>query len=380
MSSQKTTMVFLFTMVAGAVFFSACRKGDPVIPHEEQRLQAPDSTANRFFLLNEGNMGMNRSSLDYFDYTTGFYKKNIYGEINPTATKGLGDVGNDIQIYGSKVYAVINISDKVEVLDVRTAKRIGQINIKNCRYATFYKGKAYISSYAGNVGDPNSPAGFIAEVDTSTLAITRTVTVGRQPEEMAVVGNKLYITNSGGYSPPDYESTVSVIDMDSFKEVKRIEVAINLHRLKADAYGNLYVSSRGDYYNIPSNLYVIDTKTDQVKKSFNLGASNLWISGDSAYVLSVEWSYVTKTNTISYAIIDVKEQKILNRNFITDGTEKQIVIPYGIAVNPGNKDIYVTDAKDYISSGTLYCFDKKGKKKWSVRTGDIPAHFAFVNN
>jgi DNA-binding beta-propeller fold protein YncE len=53
-------------------------------------------------------------------------------------------------------------------------------------------------------------------------------------------------------------------------------------------------------------------------------------------------------------------------------------MPYGVAVNPVNKDIFVTDAKDYVSSGTLYCFDKTGKKKWSVVTGDIPGHFAFV--
>ena len=41
-------------------------------------------------------------------------------------------------------------------------------------------------------------------------------------------------------------------------------------------------------------------------------------------------------------------------------------------------DIFVTDAKNYVSSGTLYCFDKHGKKKWSVRTGDIPAHITFL--
>ena len=30
------------------------------------------------FLLNEGNMGSNKSTLDYFDYQTGIYTKNIY--------------------------------------------------------------------------------------------------------------------------------------------------------------------------------------------------------------------------------------------------------------------------------------------------------------
>ena len=51
---------------------------------------------------------------------------------------------------------------------------------------------------------------------------------------------------------------------------------------------------------------------------------------------------------------------------------------YGLAVNPETKEIFVTDAKNYVSPGTLYCFSPDGKKKWSVTTGDIPAHFAFL--
>ncbi|MBR2146771.1 MAG: YncE family protein, partial [Muribaculaceae bacterium] len=64
--------------------------------------------------------------------------------------------------------------------------------------------------------------------------------------------------------------------------------------------------------------------------------------------------------------------------FITDGTEQEITMPYGVAVNPITKEIYVTDAKDYVSPGRLYCFSPEGVKQWDVRTGDIPAHFAFV--
>src|SRR5690606_25827756 len=116
----------------------------------------------------------------------GRYKRNIYHEINPGITKGLGDVGNDIAIYGSKLYVVINNSNKVEVLNAGNGKFIKQIDIKNCRYVTFNKGKAYVSAYLGVVGDPNAPEGNVSEIDTTTLSITRKVTVGRQPEEMAV--------------------------------------------------------------------------------------------------------------------------------------------------------------------------------------------------
>jgi DNA-binding beta-propeller fold protein YncE len=368
----------LLLLLATIVGLSACRKGNGIIPGEETQVGEPDTLRNGFYLLNEGNMGMNLSTLDYYDRSTGVYKSNIYSQINPGATKELGDVGNDIGIYGSKLYAVINMSDKVDVLDTHSAKRIGQISIRNCRYITFYKGKAYVSSYAATIGDASAGAGYIAEVDTATLQILRTVAVGRQPEEMAIVGDKLYIANSGGYSPPRYERTVSVVDMNTFKEIKRIDVAINLHRVKADKYGDVYVTSRGDYYNIHSKLYVINTQKDIVKDSFNLAASNLAIAGDSAYVYSAEWSYITNKNTVSYAIINVKDETKVTDNFITDGIDKEIRTPYGIAIDPENGDIYVTDAKNYLLPGTLYCFSKAGKKRWSVTAGNIPAHFAFI--
>lgn len=360
------------------VFVVACRTGQQVVPHEETQVTDPDTLHYGFYLLNEGNMGMNISSLDHFDKRTGIYKRNIYNDVNPTVVKELGDVGNDMQVYGGKLYAVINMSDKVEVMEAHSARRLGQINVPGCRYITFYKGKAYVSSYAAAQGGTSAGEGYIAEVDTTTLLETRRVTVGRQPEEMAIVGDKLYVANSGGYSPPRYDRTVSVIDMNTFTETKRIDVAINLERIKADKYGDLYVTSRGDFYSIPSKLFVIDSKTDLVKDSFNVGATNICISGDSAYIYSVEWSNITGTNTVSYAIISVKDETIINNSFITDGTDKQIQVPYGLAIDPVTADVYVTDAKNYILPGTLYCFDKQGKKKWSVTTGNIPAHIIFV--
>ena len=49
-------------------------------------------------------------------------------------------------------------------------------------------------------------------------------------------------------------------------------------------------------------------------------------------------------------------------------------------MNPITKDIYVTDARNYVNPGYLYCFGSDGVQKWKVRTGDIPAHFIFVGN
>jgi DNA-binding beta-propeller fold protein YncE len=365
------------------VCLSSCRNdGDEIIPSTETPVtEGKDGPIKGFFLLNEGNMGNNKASLDYFDYGTGVYHKNIFPERNPNVVNELGDVGNDIQIYGDKLYAVINCSHLVEVMDVNTARHIATISIPNCRYITFDKGYAYVSSYAGPVLiNPNARLGYVARIDTVSLKVKDTCIVGYQPEEMAIVDNKMYVANSGGYRVPDYDNTVSVIDLESFKETKKIVVGTNLHRLEADNYGNIYVTSRGDRKNIRSNTYILNTKTDMVTHILNLPASELCAAGDSIYVCSVEWNDNTGENTVSYAIINTQTQSVVSRNFITDGTDRIIKVPYGLAVNPETKEIYVTDAKDYINPGMLYCFAPDGRKKWETPdgTGDIPAHIVFT--
>lgn len=375
-----TQRISIFFMVL--LLMMSCRKEEPIIPSTDTDVTQGTSTENiqGFFLLNEGNMGNNKATLDYFDYEKGIYTKNIYAERNPGIVKELGDVGNDLQIYGNKLYAVINCSHFVEVMDVETAKHIAQISIPNCRYMAFDKGYAYVSSYAGPAQiDPNARLGYVAKVDTVTLQVVAECTVGYQPEEMVISGNKLYIANSGGYRVPNYDNTVSVIDLETFTEIKKIEVAINLHRMEIDKNGYIYVSSRGDYYDVPSKTFIIDSHTDKVVREIeNLPNSEMTLCGDSLYVYSTEWSYHTNSNTITYAIYDTGKEEIVTRNFITDGTEKDIAIPYGVAINPESRDFFVTDAKNYVTPGKLHCYSKDGVRKWSVTTGDIPAHFAFT--
>lgn len=381
---MKIAQSFLFFLLLQMVATS-CRDDELVVPTEYDIVgdENRNSSIRGFYLVNEGNMGSNKCTLDFYDYQTGLYSRNLYAERNPNVVKELGDVGNDIGIYGSKLYVVVNCSHKVEVLDSRSGVRLGQVDIPNCRYVRFHRGKAYVSSYVGPVLiDPDAPKGAIYEVDTTTLEVGRKVTVGYQPEEMEIVDDYMYVANSGGYRAPNYDNTVSVVQMIDFKQVQQIPVGINLHRLKKDRYNKLWVTSRGDYQNRPSRLYVMQKKPGynrmEVTDTLPVACSNMAMRGDSMYYYATEWNNYTASNTISYGIINVSSKEVVSDNFITDGTDREITVPYGIAVHPETGDIFVTDAKNYVSSGTLYCFTADGRRKWSVRTGDIPAHIAFL--
>lgn len=376
-------LISVITLLLGATW--SCRGDIELLPHEVEDLGFTREIVGYkgFYLLNEGMMGSNKATLDYLDFNSGKYTRNIYAEINPTVPKELGDVGNDLAIYGSKMYAIINVSNKIEVMNAQTAKRIGQINIPNCRFIKFHDKYAYVTSYAGPVIiDPNyQQLGFVAKIDTRTLKEVARCLVGFQPDELEIVDGKIYVANSGGYmgagQTTGYEHTVSVIDLATFKEESRIDVAYNLERIKADSRGNLWVSSRGDYKNLPSRLYFIDKEKQQVTDTIHIGASNYWIDDDLLYIYGTEWSHANQSWTLSYNIVDTKTHKIIPRKMITDGTEKDIVKPYGIMVDPETKDVYITDATDYVKSGFLYCYNKHGVQQWVVKTGNIPGHFAL---
>ena len=370
-------LIFLLAVLLSAL--TSCRKEEEIIP--STRVQVTEGRVGLqtrgFFLLNEGNMGSNKATLDYLDYGSGLYMRNIYAERNPNVTKELGDVGNDLQIYRDRIYAVINMSNLVEVMDLRTAKHIQAISIPNCRYIVFRGDYAYVSSYAGTLNE-SGRIGYVAKIDLKELKVVATCDVGRQPEEMAILGNKLYVANSGGYDPANYDNTISVIDLDTFTEVKKVKIAINLHRIQVDPKGRLWISSRGNYGSIPSRLYVFDPQTEQILKVLETPVSNMKLYRDMLYVYSNSFSKKSGTSTTSYPLINTSTMEVISPSFITDGTEGAIKAPYGLAINPEVGEIYLTDAKSYVVPGTLHAYGLDGRRRWSVTTGDIPAHFAFT--
>ena len=384
---MKRTLYCILTLL----ILIACRKDVMVVPMEniDTGGKAVKSEIVGMYLLNEGNMGSNKATLDYLDLSgedaTTHYLRNIYSERNPTTVMSLGDVGNDIQIYGSRLWLVINCSNKVEIAQAADAIRIGQVNIPNCRYVTFKDRYAYVSSYVGSVyGASDSPLGSVYQVDTLTLQKTDSVSVGYQPEEIAIIGDKLYVANSGGYqgmTGQGYESTVSVVDLKTMTEERTIEVAMNLHHVKADHYGQLWVTSRGNYYDQPSSIFWLAPDGNgqmQVGGKLEQPVSDLCIVGDSLYFYGSQWSEVTMKNTVTYGIINVRTHQIVSTS-LSDAPEiNSIRMPYGIIVNPNQRDFYLMDAKNYVSSGELLHFLPDGTFDWKVKTGDIPAHAVFL--
>ncbi len=359
----------------------ACRvEEEGVIPSTTTTVTDPYlGEVGGMYLLNEGNMGSNKSTLDYFDITTGKYHKNIYAERNPSVIKELGDVGNDLQAYDGRLYAVINCSNLVEVMSLDDATHLGEVAIPNCRYIVFEGDYGYVSSYQSS---DDSGCGDVYKIKLDDLTIVGKCQVGYQPDQMVVKDGKLYVTSSVKYDSdmkPTYDNRVMVVNLSSFEVQSEIEVAINLHQMVEDSEGKLWVSSRGDYADTPSQIYRINPTTEQVTAELDVACSSMTVSGEYLYIISSEYSYTTMAYTQSWAKVHTPTESVASRSIITDGSDSNISQPYSIAINPETEDIYITDAKAFVVPGTLHCYSPTGELQWSVTTGDIPSKMVFTD-
>lgn len=344
----------LIILSVAVAVLSACTK---------DRIQVtPDKpTAERagVYVLNQGNFGANNSTLSFYNYATKQLTADFFGAANPD--KKIGDTGNDVGIYGSKMYIIVNNSGTIKVVNTKTGLLIKDIALNQCRNVVFYRSNAFVTSYDNKV----------AVIDTASLTITKSITVGRNPEQMVVSNNKLYVANSGGLSFGNPDKTVSVIDLTSLTETKKVDVIEDPVSMTADNYGNVYVLSLGNFDNIAPGLTIIDNKTDAVKSkpAVSLGYNIPIIAlGDFVY-------YPTADNKI--AVYNAKTQKPEKENFVTDGTT--FLSAFALAADELTGEIFVTDAKDFNSNGTLTSFDKNGKKEYVLTTGISPGRVILVN-
>ena len=320
-------------------------------------LPATPGETGQLYVLSEGLFNMNNSTLSLINFDSGTLKSDFFLFKN---NRGLGDTANDMKQYGNKLWIVVNVSSQVEVMDATSGTSIKQIPFFNGsnvarqpRYITFYAGKAYVCSFDGTV----------ARIDTASLNIEAITTVGRNPDGIAAVNGKLYVSNSGGLDIPNYDNTVSVIDLITFKEIKKITVGMNPFKVEADSHGDVYVVSRGNNSTIKSTWCRIDSKTDEVVQTFdNLPVVNFTIHNDTAYLYNYDFiksTYWVKT-------FDCNTEQIITENFITDSSVLER--PFSITVHPTNGNVYLTDARNYTVKGDLLCFNRKGKLIYKIES------------
>lgn len=349
-----------FHIAAFFILAVACAASCEPTPTPQPPAPPVDAQATGMYVLCEGLFQMNNTTLAYYDFASNILEDHFFLLQNG---RGLGDTGNELKAYGSKLYCVVNNSNRIEVMRLQNAVSIQSIDLpsKQPRHIAFYKNKAYVSCFDGD----------IVRIDTATLQVDGTLHAGQNPEGVCVCNGKLYVANSGGLNYPDYDHTVSVIDLSGFSLVKTIDVGVNPYAVAGYDDRFVYVTSRGNYNSCSANMHKIDCQSDVVVKDYDMAAFGLYVFENKAYLYSN--NLTAEGNWIK--VLNLETDAVEKENFISDGTTLQR--PYGIVINPMNGDVYVTDAYNFTVNGDVYCFDKNGRKKFSFEVGLNPASMVF---
>jgi len=334
-------------------------KGTGVNDREIKVQQAKLPEFVGLYILAEGYMGTGKASISYYDVKTNKFNTDYFKEKN---NFNLGDTGNDLAIYGSKMYCIVSgpnntSGGQVYIIDPQTGMSKKRIEFKDAagkpampRQIEFYKDKAYITSYSG----------LVARLDTLSLNIDAYATLSGTdlfPEGITQYNGNLYVCNSG----QGKGNSISVIDIASFKESRKITVPTNPANIAATFDGDIYFNTADNTGTgkTPSRLHILDPKTETVTKTFDNLAGRIAIGKD--YLYTVETNYQTYENVSIKVNLATKEASVFTTEL------KMFFMPYGVSTNYFTGDVYIG------GQGEDVCFfNSEGKLQSEWKTGKFP--------
>ena len=346
-----------------AIGIAACEKPEP----EQQHSSTVEVDTLHALVLNEGPQG-NNASLTRIDLANGTLENDWFALCN---NRGLGNVAQDLIVYGSKAYITVWKSGTLEVVDTATGIS-QQVNLGNRgpRYLAADGGKLYISCY-----NPRS----VIRIDTATLQIEATCTLGNyNPEGIAIAAGKLFVVSSWvgeTQSSITYDDKVYVVDLATFANPTPIVVGKNPQRMEAIDENTLIVNCWGEW-NMNTGTTegegsaLIDATTLAVTQTGQL-LSHMTVDHGMVYgcasTYDASWNMTTSYIKIDPATLTVTP--ILTSCGINN--------PYSIGVHPVSGDIYIGTDGNYMTNGDLYCFSPDGTQRWKREVGQLPSKIVF---
>lgn len=301
------------------------------------------------YIINNGNWGSNDSNIGIYDPDTKTFTPKAFHTAN---NQQLGDLCQDIIRHGNDIYIAVNGSQTIFVTD-------DKLKIKRQMAAVHNGNRLSPKSFATSAESVfvTYYEGFVGEISVGKDSI-RLCPVGPNPEGMALAGNNLYVANSGGLSYPDYNNTISVVSLPSFREIGTIDVNPNPSKVEASSDGrHVYVSSFGNYEDIPARLQVIETASEKVFDLEYTGVSSIAKGKDDIlYILC--GGYDNNWNPLPGTIYrhDMASNTALG-TFITDGT----TLPDAYSISATSDGYVYIGCSDYLTTGDIYVFTPDGK-------------------
>lgn len=310
-------------------------------------------SGSKVFITNEGNFGNNNASVSLFQLSNNQVVSDIYKTQNNNAV--LGDVCQSMSKINNKYYIVVNNSGKIVIVNPDDFKLITTITgLNSPRYilpVTF--NKAYVSDLS---------AGSISIIDLNTNTKTGSIPCSGWTEQMTVIYNKAFITNNNS----GYTYVVNTIN-DQITD--SINVGPFAGSIVTDKNSKIWILSGGSSSSsIPGKLTRIDPVTLSVELSLPFVTSDS--PGNLCINTTKDTLYFLNKNVYR---MPVNATALPSSAFIT-GTSNTF---YGLGISDKDKNIYVSDAVDYIQKSTIMVFSPGGQMITSFKAGINASGFYF---
>lgn len=359
MTTLKNLFLVTFFCVLGS-FGVGCNKTS-VSPHDTSpNKNLPANFSKGAFILNEGNFGWGVTTVDFLS----FEKDTIYADIFAVANNNapLGNVVQSMLPAPDCFLLSVNNSQKVEIVNNSNFKRQKTINgLRSPRYMA-------LSS--------NSDKVFITDLYDTALSVAELksgqvlsrINLGFSSEKIARFKDKILVC-AGSL---DYKTgQFLVIDEHSQKIIQRI----NLESMPLD------MTLNGNTGQVWLALAASDTKNGSI----------CCLEYNTNYTLAQQSTLPNfKPRKICY---DEQEKKLYvlaqNTVYTTNTSHAKLElflsfpsaqIIYNMSVNTQRKELYLTEALDYVQKGKLLVYDLASKKlKKTYRVGVIPSEILFTD-
>ncbi|MEP1150091.1 MAG: YncE family protein [Balneola sp.] len=318
-------------------------------------------TLNGVFVLNEGNITRTNASITAYNPETKEVSQNQYENENGVP---IGDVLNSVTEIGDRLYLVVNNSHKIEVVDKESLTKIATIRIANeaspRQLAKVSDSKAYVTNLYGN---------SVSIINLETNEVDGTIAVGANPEGIAVVGEKAYITNSGLGNG----NTITVINTSTDEVSTTLTIGDNPSSIIKDDSNRLWVVCVGAYGDwndpddngTPGEIYVLNGSTGETITNFEVGGH----PGDLVLNDRDDIAYLMNGTVMSIDMnsFDILNSTFINRNFYS----------LGLSTSDDGQFLWGGDAKNFAQAGLAVQYELSGAKIDSFPTGIIPGAFYF---
>lgn len=334
--------------------------------NKDNNPQPADNFGPGIFIVNEGPFQNGTGTVSFWDRQSGVVLQSIYFGLNG---EDLGNIAQSMTLSGDEAFIVINNANKVVAVDAGTFKKKAEITgLALPRYMVALEGisTAFVSQWGATGTD-----GSVAVVNTDNYTVTSTIPTGSGAEGLLLVGDELWVANSGGFGR---DSTLSIIDVNTLAVKETLVVGDNPNSLALDSDGNVWVVCAGYAHNFDPNdplstkgkLVKISNKT--ISKTFELpnDAGRLVINSQGNRLFYLDNRYGGK-------VFDFfTNQPQLNTTPFLDGTW------YSLGYDPIENTLLAGNAGDFASAGSMTVVDATGNVIREVMTGIIPTFFVVT--